>query len=104
MVSGQLSPCGKLPTPVRVGVWVKVRVSFRVGGNQKIAPKENCSPVRVRVWFMFSFAVGGQLSSGAIIIEPKKIYSLKKPLIKNQLKETGETSFYLNSKTSKSHK
>ena len=91
------------PPPVRVGVWVKVRVSFRVGGNQKIAPKENGSPVRVRVWFRFSFAVGGQLSSGAIIIEPKKTYSLKKPLIKNQLKETGETSFYLNSKTSKSH-
>ena len=34
---------GQLP-PVRVGVWVKVRVSFRVGGNQTIAPDENCHP------------------------------------------------------------
>ena len=63
-----------------------------LGGNQKIAPKENCSLVRVRAWFRFSFAVGGQLSSGTIVIEPKKIHSLKKPLIKNELKETGETS------------
>ena len=28
---------------VRVGVWVKVRVTFRVGGgNQAIVPEENC--------------------------------------------------------------
>ena len=26
---------------IRFGGWVKVRVSFRVGGNQTIAPKEN---------------------------------------------------------------
>ena len=47
-------PGGKLPPhPVMVGAWVKVRVSFRVGGNQTIAPEENCLSVRV------SFGVGG---------------------------------------------
>ena len=35
-VSGQLLPEENWP-PIRVGVWVKVRVSFRVGGNQTIA-------------------------------------------------------------------
>ena len=40
----------KLAHLVTVGVWVKVRVRF--GGNQKIAPEENCplGSVRVRVW------------------------------------------------------
>ena len=35
---------GKLPPPsppIRVKVWVKVTVSFRVGGNQAIALNEN---------------------------------------------------------------
>ena len=36
-----IAPRGKLP-PDRVGAWVKVRVSFRFGGNQTIAPEENC--------------------------------------------------------------
>ena len=40
MVSGQLPPEENSPL-VRVGVWVKVRVSFRVGGgNHTIAPEE----------------------------------------------------------------
>ena len=47
MVSGQLPPEENC-SPVRVGVWVKVRVNFTVGGNQTIAPDENCPPVRVR--------------------------------------------------------
>ena len=67
---------GKL-SPVRVGVWVKARVSFRVGGggggNQAIAPEENSPRVRVRVWLRVSFRVGGggQFSSGTIVLEPK---------------------------------
>ena len=51
-------PQGKFP-PVRDRIWVKVRISFRVGGNQTVAPKENCLPVRVRVKFRISFRVGG---------------------------------------------
>ena len=68
-VSGQF-PLKENCLPVRVGVLVKVRVSFRVGGNQTIAPEENCPPVRVRVWLRVSFGVGGQFSSGAIVLEP----------------------------------
>ena len=55
---------------VRVGIWVKVRVSFRVGGNQIIFPVENCPPVRVRVLVGVIFGVGGEFSSGAIVLEP----------------------------------
>ena len=52
---------------LRIGVWVKFRVSFRVGGNQAIATKRNRPPVRVKVWVKVSFGVGdnfpwGQLS------------------------------------------
>ena len=43
--SGQL-PLEKNGSPVRVGVWIKVRISFMVGeeggSNQTIAPEENC--------------------------------------------------------------
>ena len=43
-------PPEELAHLVTVGVWVMVRVRF--GGNQKIAPEENCPlvSVRVRVW------------------------------------------------------
>ena len=45
---------------VKIGVRVKVRASFRVGGNQTIAPEENSPPpVRGRVWVTVSFGVGG---------------------------------------------
>ena len=54
-----MPPEGNCPTPVRDGVWVKVRVSFRVGGQpDKIAPEES-PPGMVRVSFSVSFAVGG---------------------------------------------
>ena len=58
--------------PVRVGVWVKVKVGFRVGGgdNQTIALEKNCPSVRVRVWLRVSFGGVGQFSSGAIVQEP----------------------------------
>ena len=63
-----------------VRVRVKVRASFRVGGNQTIAPEENSPPpVRVRVWVTVSFGVGGgQFSSAAIILELQLKYN---PLI-----------------------
>ena len=40
VVSGQLFPEENCPT-VRVVVLVKVRVSFRVGGNHTIVPEKN---------------------------------------------------------------
>ena len=52
--------------PIRVGFSVKVRVSFRVGGN----PEENCPLYRVKVWVRVSFGVRGRFSSGAIVLEP----------------------------------
>ena len=56
-------PRGKSPPPpVMVGAWVKVRVSFRVGGNQTIASEDNCLAVSV------SFGVGG-FSLKAIVLE-----------------------------------
>ena len=64
-VSGQLPPEENC-SPVRVGVSVKVRVSFRAGGNQTIVPEKNCSLVRVRVWLSFGVVGRGQFSSGAI--------------------------------------
>ena len=56
--------------PVRVGVLVKVRISFRVGADQTITSEKNYPPVRVRVWLRVSFGAGRQFSSGAIVLEP----------------------------------
>ena len=41
-------------------------------GVRKIAPEENCRPIRVRVWIRISVRIraGGQFSSGAIFLEP----------------------------------
>ena len=57
MVSVQLLPEENCP-PVRIEVWVKVRVSFKVGGNQKIAPEENSTMVTVRVWVRVILGLG----------------------------------------------
>ena len=60
-------PPRKIPPLVRVGVWVKVRVSFRVGGATRQSPhEENCPPVRVGVWLRISFGVGR--GGGAIFL------------------------------------
>ena len=41
-------------------------------GIRTIASEENCPPVRVRVWVKVrvSFRVEGEFSSGAIVLEP----------------------------------
>ena len=62
MVSGQLPP------PDRVGVWVKVKVTFRVGGQPDNCPRRKLRPVRFRVWVRVNFGVGGQFSSWAIVL------------------------------------
>ena len=43
MVSGQLPPEENCPA-VRIGVWVKVKVSFRVGGKPDNCPREKQPP------------------------------------------------------------
>ena len=39
-------------------VWAKVRVSFRLGGNQTIAHKEKCPPSLVSVRFGLGLVMG----------------------------------------------
>ena len=83
-----IAPQGKL-SPARVGDWVKVRVSFRVGGgggNQAIAPEENSPRVRVRVWLRVSFRVGAG-GGGAIFLGdncPRTEKQLCRSLIYNE--------------------
>ena len=50
---------------VRVGVLVKVRVSFRFGGQPNNCPGEKLTPGWVRVWVWVSFGV-----RGTIVLEP----------------------------------
>ena len=64
-VYGQL-PLEENCLPVRVGVLVKVRVNFRVGGEEQ---PDNCPGdklVRLRVWARVSFRVWRQFSSGQL--------------------------------------
>ena len=81
-------PRGKLP-PLhpRLGLGFGSRSGLVLGwgDNQTIAPEENCPPVRIRACLGVSFAVGVQFSSGAIVVEPKKLYSLK-----NLIKKSAE--------------
>ena len=57
LVYGKLLPEENCPS-VRVGVWVKVRVSFGVGGQPDNCPRGKMSPV--------SYGVGGLFSSGQL--------------------------------------
>ena len=68
LVSGPLPSEENCP-PVTVGVWVNVRVSFRVGGQPENYPQGKLPPVRVRVWVRVSSGVWGQFSLGAIVLE-----------------------------------
>ena len=52
MVSGQLPPDENCP-PVRVGVWVKVRVTFRGGGQP-----DNCSRRKLPPQLGLEFRLG----------------------------------------------
>ena len=68
-------PRGKL-SPVRVGVWVKARVSFRVGGGggaTRQLPQRKIPPglgLGFGLELVFGLG-GGQFSSGTIVLEPK---------------------------------
>ena len=63
--------------PVRVGVWVKMRVSFKVGGQPDYCPREKSPPVRGRLWLRVNFGAVGQLSSEAIVLEHLRWLFLK---------------------------
>ena len=68
-VSRQLPPEENCPW-LGLGFGSTSGLVLGLGGNQTIAPKEYCPPVRVRVWFKVSFGVGRQFSTGAIVLEP----------------------------------
>ena len=53
-------------------VWYICETLLCLEGIQTIAPEENYPPVRVDVWIRvrISFSVGGQFSSRAIDLEP----------------------------------
>ena len=46
---------------------------FKIGVLINFRCPENCPPIRVRVWFRVGVRIrlGGQFSSGAIVLEPK---------------------------------
>ena len=65
VVSGQLAPAKNCHT-VRVWFWVKVNLSFRVGGTKAIDPKDDCPPVRIRVWLELVLRLGGSFPQGQL--------------------------------------
>ena len=74
-VSGQLPPEENCP-PVKVGVWVKVRISFGVGATRQLSSKKNFPRLGLGfglglVCFCFVFFGGWvQFSSGEIVLDP----------------------------------
>ena len=42
-------------------------------GVRKIAPEENCPPVRVRIWVGASFRIASEFSSETIVLEPLNV-------------------------------
>ena len=62
MVSGQLSPADNCPL-VRGEVWVKVMVSFRVGGANRQLPQRQIAP-----WLGLGVGLGLVLGLGAIFL------------------------------------
>ena len=87
LVSGQLPPFpppprGKLPQ-VRVGVLVKVRVSFRVGGQPDNCPGRKIPPLGFGLGLVLGLeGGGGQFSSGAIVLEPRILHMNFQILVK----------------------
>ena len=65
MVSGQLSPPPEENCPpVRDGVWVKVRVSFMVGGLPDNCLKENCPRLRLGLGLGLVMGLGCNFPGG----------------------------------------
>ena len=64
--------CPQKKIAPRLGLGLGSRSGLVLGldGNETIAAEKNCPPVRVRVWLRVSFGVGGQFSSGTMILEP----------------------------------
>ena len=76
-VSGQLNPEEKFP-PVRIGVWVKVRVRFRVGGQPDNCPRDNSA--RLGLGLGFVLGLGGNGPRYVIFI-PQQLSSRSQPYL-----------------------
>ena len=59
-----MPPHEKIAPPIRIGVWVKVRASFRVGRQPDKCPRGKLPPVGVRVLVRISFEVEGNFPRG----------------------------------------
>ena len=64
MVSRQFCPTRKIAHRIGLGFGSRSGLVLGLADNQTIAPKENCPPVRVRVWLRASFRVGGNFPRG----------------------------------------
>ena len=73
--------------PVRVGVWVKLRVSFRFGGQPDNCQRGKLPP---RLWLLFGLrlvlGLGGQFSSGAIFSNSARRYVVEEKLQQSKVK------------------
>ena len=68
MVSGQLPPDENCPQ-VRVGVWVKVRVTFRVGGQPDNCPRRKLLPpprLGLEFWLGLILGMVGNFTRGQL--------------------------------------
>ena len=73
LLDGRLDNCpgGNLPPPVRVRVWFRVSVRIRVGGQFSSGAIVLEPP---RIINSVRIRVGGQFSSEAIVLEPCRCY------------------------------
>ena len=89
----------------RLGLGLGSRLGLVLGlrGNQTIASEENCPPVMVRVWVR----VGGQFSSGAIVLEPNlsliKCSSISVKLLSQHLEMQSRFSYIITRKFTKKY-
>ena len=93
MVSGQLPP---RKIAHRLGLWFGSRsgLVLVLGDNPTITPKENCP--QVRLGFGLGLVLGwGNFPWGQLSQNPPKINGVKKTLIKNHLRENGETPHFI---------
>ena len=75
-VSGQFSPEENCPV-VRIGVWVKVKVSFRVGKQPDNYPQDCCPRLGLGFGVGLVLWFGGQFSSWALVLEPQKPWKMR---------------------------
>ena len=96
-------PPRKMVPRLGLGLGLRLGLVLALRGNQTIAPEENCPPVMVRVWVR----VGGQFSSGAIVLEPNlsliKCSSISVKLLSQHLEMQSRFSYIITRKFTKKY-